>query len=122
MKKLEKVVNVGEFSLIFESIRKFSAVMAVKAELGKKVFDAYKTKDKKTLLALVGEIDEFVVRLDEFTDAFDRRYTDEYFTHDVFVCGNRLGGLRLNSLLCKKKIIEYVEGKIPTIEILDEQL
>lgn len=122
MKKLEKVVNVGEFSLIFESIRKFSAVMAVKAELGKKVFDAYKTKDKKTLLALVGGIDEFVVRLDEFTDAFDRRYTDEYFTHDVFVCGNRLGGLRLNSLLCKKKIIEYVEGKIPTIEILDEQL
>lgn len=117
-----KKVDGGEFSLIFDNVQKFAECMAIKAELGKQVFDAYKAKDYVLLKNCIQTMDNFIVKLDEFIDAFDRRYTDEYYTHDIFTCGNRLGGLRLNTLLCKRKLIEYIEGRIPTIEILDEQI
>lgn len=120
--KLKKV-EAGEFSLIFDSLQKLAEVMAIKSELGHEVLWSYMEKDREALASCVTKLDEMIEKLDIFIESFILRYNDEFQVSRFDICcSQQLGGAKMKAIYERKMINEYLAGKIPTIEILDEQI
>ena len=123
-KKLHKTArSYRKFGYIFESAARLCDVLAVKYELGVKTRAAYKAGDKEELLRLANEdYTEVYKRIERFYAAFEHQWTHENKHCGFEVQEARLGAMLLRTKACKKRLIDYVSGKLDSIQELEREI
>ena len=111
------------YGYVFDTAAKLCDVLEIKYELGLKTRAAYEAGDKTELKRLAEH--EYVLvgkRLSAFAKAFEKQWMTDNKPHGFDVQEMRLGALiyRLNS--CRRRILNYVNGNIDSIEELEEEL
>ena len=111
------------YGYLFDTEAKLCDVLAIKYELGLRTRLAYEAGDKATLRSLAeNEYVEVAKRLKIFTLAFEKQWMKENKPHGFDVQHLRLGGIMCRTDACRRRILDYVNGKIDRIEELDEEL
>ena len=123
----EKLYRVAKssrkYGYIFESAARLSDVLAIKYELGKKTRAAYKAGNKDELRRLANEdYTEVYKRLEKFYVAFERQWTKDNKHCGFEVQEARLGAMLLRTKSCKKRLLDYADGKLPQIQELERDI
>ena len=112
-----------KFGYIFESEARLCDVLSIKYELGFKTRRAYKAGDKAELKRLAEEdYTELYKRLERFYQAFERQWTTDNKYCGFEVQDGRLGAMLLRTKACKRRLLDYVSGKLDSIQELEVDL
>ncbi len=121
-KMMEKISGQGRFSYIFETMHKLCIVLKQKADLGIRIREAYEKGDKEELSRIAKEEIPVLRRdLNAFYEAFQRQWRLENKAFGFEVQTLRIGGLERRLSDTAKQLEEFVEGRIPVIEELEEE-
>ena len=117
----DEVEKAGEYGYIYESVATFCDVLALKAELGHKLYAAYHAGDKDTVSKIAKEtIPEIIRRLGVFHDALRVQWFTENKNFGLDVLDLRIGGL-VGQLKTAKIVLEqWVDGKREKVDELEE--
>ncbi len=112
-----------KYGYVFDTAAKLCRVMAIKYELGLNTRKAYEAGDKDALRKLAIEDYAKAIKLiDVFAKAFEKQWMIDNKPHGFDVQDLRLGGLIRRLDACRRRILDYVNGKIDCIEELDQPL
>ena len=110
----------GEFASAFEIIRRLTAVLELKADLGIRLRAAYQAKDKAALAALAADCEEIGRRIRALWEthrASWMRYNKPFGWES---CDLRYGGLLARMESVKARITDYLDGKVGRLEELEK--
>ncbi len=111
------------YGYVFDTAAKLCDVLEIKYELGLKTRTAYEAGDKAELKRLAeNEYVEVGKRLSLFARAFEKQWMADNKPHGFDVQEMRLGALLYRLDSCRRRILNYVNGKIDCIEELEEKL
>ena len=111
------------YGYVFDTAARLCDVLAIKYELGVRTRAAYLSGDKETLRALADrEYTELLKLIDSFGRAFERQWFKDNKTHGFDVQDHRIGALIRRTEACRRRLYDYVNGKIDQIEELSEEL
>ena len=123
----EKLYTVAtktrKFGYLFKSAAKLCDALSVKFELGLKTRNAYKAGDKEELRRLA---ENDYKEAEKLIRAYHRTFEDQWFFENK-PCGFdvqdiRLGAVIQRTISCRRRILDYVNGKIDSIPELEEEL
>lgn len=109
-----------KYGYLFDTLAKLCDVLYDKYELGVKTRQAYQSGDKEKLLSLANvEYARVIKSLKVFSRALEKQWLLENKTYGFEVQELRLGGLINRVSSCRKRIKDFVNGKIARIEELE---
>ena len=112
-----------KYGYVFDTAAKLCDVMAIKYELGLRTRKAYEAGDKTELERLAkNEYVQVIKRIEVFAKAFEKQWFMDNKPHGFDVQDHRIGGLLRRADACRRRILDYVSGKIDRIDELDEKL
>lgn len=112
-----------KYGYVFNTAAKLCDVMAIKYELGLKTRKAYEAGDKKELERLAKNDYVKVEKLIRiFGEAFEKQWYTDNKPHGFDVQHHRIGALIYRTDACRRRILDYVSGKINCIDELEETL
>ncbi|MBQ8410074.1 MAG: beta-N-acetylhexosaminidase [Clostridia bacterium] len=119
---LRPLAEHREYGYLFDNLAKLCHALEIKYELGVKTRAAYESGDLDALKALVDDYAEATSRIESFSLAFEKQWMAENKPQGFDGQELRIGGVlrRLDS--CRRKLIEYVEGRADRLPELDEKL
>ena len=113
----------ANYSFIYETQARLCDVMEKKLLLAKRTRELYSAHDTAGLKALAeNDYSQCIERTDRFYEAFRRQWYFVNKTYGFEVQDARLGGLIRRLENCRGRILDYVSGKIGSIDELDEGL
>lgn len=113
----------GEWGYLFRTVRALCDVLAVKFELGVVTRKLYRAGDKTALAALAnGAYTELLNRLEVFYEVYEACWAAEKKPHGFDVQDARLGGLIRRIAHCKRRLLDYADGKTQSIPELEEEI
>lgn len=123
----EKIRAAGKktrkFGYVFDTLAKLCDVLRYKYELGVKTRAAYKSNDKAELKRLASEdYAKVETALKLFIKAFEHQWMKENKPYGFEVQHARLGGLLYRIGSCKKRLIDYADGRLDSIPELCEDI
>ena len=120
-KKLKAVkAKTRKFGYLFDASQKLCDILSHKYELGVKTRKAYQSGDKDELLRLANtEYAALEKLIPIFLESFERQWTSENKHIGFEVQEIRIGGLIARTKSCRKRILDYVSGKINSIPELE---
>ena len=111
------------YGYLFDTQAKLCAVLAHKYELGLRCRRAYEAGDKQKLRRLVEQEFPAVEKaIPAFRDAFEKQWFKENKASGFDVQDIRIGAVLQRLKSARKRITDYVNGKIDRIEEYDEEL
>jgi hypothetical protein len=111
------------YGYVFDCAAKLCDVLAIKYELGLRTRKAYEAGDKETLKALAeNEYVQVGKRLAVYARSFEKQWMIDNKPQGFDVQDMRLGGMIHRTDACRRRILDYVNGKLDRIEELDEKL
>ena len=119
---LEAAPETGRWDYLFRTQRALCRVLEVKAELGLRTRAAYHSGDRGALAALLSDYQAAEERLEEFYEALRAQWDRENKRTGFEVQDIRLGGLGRRICHCRTILKDYLEGRLPRIEELEEPL
>ena len=112
-----------KYGYLFDTQAKLCDVLAVKYELGIRTRRAYKAGDKEELRRLANEDYARAIKLaDIFGKAFEKQWFCENKTCGFDVQDIRIGGLIRRLSACRKRLLDYADGRINAIEELEGEI
>ena len=123
-KKLYAVAKkTRKFGYLFNTAAKLADALAVKFELGTKTRDAYKAGDMETLRSLAeNDYVEAEKLIKAYALAFEKQWFYENHPGGFDVQDIRLGAVIRRTSACRRRILDYVNGKLDSIPELEEEL
>ena len=110
-----------KYGYVFDTAAKICDVMAIKYELGVKTRAAYQSRDKAELRRLAEEDYAKLLKLiNVFARAFEKQWMLENKPYGFDVHDIRLGGLTRRIDSCRRRLLDYVNGKLDKIDELEE--
>lgn len=111
----------ANWGYIYRTLAALCDLLAVKADLGRKITAAYLAGDKEEVRRIAVEvIPDAVGRLDVFTKAFREQWFRENKTFGFSAEDQRLGGLRARLLATAERLCDWADGKAERIEELEQ--
>lgn len=121
--KLKKAkVRSKNFSYIFESYEKLCRLMKIKYTLGFRTRTAYKQGNKEELKPIVKDYEKTIRYTQDFINYFRKMWFTDSKPHGFDVQDLRLGGVIQRLKANRRRLIEYIDGKVSTIDELEEEL
>ena len=112
-----------KYGYVFDTAAKLSDVLAIKYDLGLRTRKAYEAGDKQELERLAkNEYVQVAKRLEIFERAFEKQWFLDNKPQGFDVQEHRLGALLLRTNSCRRRLLDYVNGKIDRIDELEEPL
>jgi hypothetical protein len=112
-----------KYGYIFDSASKLCDLLSIKYELGVKTRAAYKAGNKDELLRLANEdYTELYKKFERFYTALEKQWTFDNKHCGFEVQESRIGGMLLRTKACKKRLLDYVSGKLDSIQELEREL
>lgn len=123
-KKLYAVAKkTRKFGYLFNTAARLCDALAVKFELGYKTRAAYKAGDKDTLRSLAeNEYVEVEKLIKAFANTFEKQWQYENHPGGFDVQDIRLGAIIRRTVTCRRRLLDYVNGKVNSIPELEEEL
>lgn len=123
-KKLYAVAKRSRrYGYLFDAAAKMCDVMKYKYELGKKTRAAYEKGDKAELERLAKtDYIEVAKAMRKFGAAFEKQWYKDNKPQGFDVQDHRIGGMIYRTETCRKRILDYVAGKIDSIPEYEEKL
>ena len=110
-----------EFGYLFETQATLCDILTEKFDLGIRTRELYAKGDKNGLLALAeGEYTSFEEKWSAFYEAFRVQWETVNKTYGFEMQDMRLGGLLARVKNCKRRLLDYVNGKADRIAELEE--
>ncbi len=118
---LELAKRESVFSYIFENYAKLSKVLIRKATYGKRLYEAYQSRDKELLYPFIEELKEIKADMEQFYSTMRTLWLKENKGFGFEVLDVRIGGLisRIETVTIMLK--EYLEGRAEKIYELEEE-
>ncbi len=111
------------YGYVFDTAAKLCDVLAIKYELGLRTRKAYEQGDKATLEALAkNEYVKVAKLIEAYARAFEKQWFRDNKPHGFDVQEHRLGALLYRTNACRRRLLDYVNGKLDRIDELDEPL
>lgn len=111
------------YGYLFKTAAKLCEVLSVKYELGLKTRKAYNAGDKAELMRLANnEFKEAIRLMREFGDVYEAQWFRDNKPHGFDIQDLRIGGATRRLEACRRRLIDYVGGKIDSIPELDEKI
>jgi len=111
------------YGYVFDTAAKLCDVMAIKYELGLRTRRAYEAGNKEELASLAkNEYVQVAKWIDIYARAFEKQWFADNKPHGFDVQDHRLGALIRRTDACRRRILDYVSGRIERIEELEEKL
>ena len=112
-----------KYGYLFRTAATLAEALAVKFELGYKTRNAYKAGDKDELRRLA---ENDYKEVEKLIRAYLRAFEEQWF-YENKPCGFDVQDIRLGATLqrtvsCRRRILDYVNGKIDSIPELEEEL
>lgn len=117
----EALPRSGEYKYVFDTLGKLASVLELKADLGIRTREIYKSGDKSKLDALIKDYAEAISRTEAFYEAMRVQWFTENKLHGFEVQDIRIGGLIMRIKNCKRILEDYRDGKIDSIPALTEE-
>ena len=123
-KKLYAVAKkTRKFGYLFNTAARLCDALAVKFELGYKTREAYKAGDKDALRSLA---ENEYVEAEKLIKAYALTFEKQWF-YENHPCGFDVQDIRLGAIIrrtssCRRRLLDYVSGKIDSIPELEEDL
>ena len=110
------------YGYIFKTLAALCEVLELKYEIGVKTRHAYRANDKEELKRLADDYLEISRRMKKLHTAFSYQWHKENKPHGFDIQEIRLFGVagRIESL--RKRLLDYVNGKVNCIEELEEEI
>ena len=112
-----------KYGYVFDAAAKLCDVMAIKYELGLRTRKAYEAGDRVELEKLAKN--EYV-KVEKLIRIYGRAFEKQWFAdnkpHGFDVQDHRIGALIYRTDACRRRILDYVNGKISHIDELEEAL
>lgn len=122
-KKLsDKAQNSQKFDYIYDNLSKLCSVLSIKADIGIRLRKAYKSKDNNSLKKISNELDELIVRLQDFERSNEKQWMIECRPFGYEILNGRFGFLKNRILFAKKRINDYLNGDILVIDELEADI
>lgn len=119
-KKLAAWENDPTYGYLFKAQKALCEVLELKFDLGVRTREAYLNDDRETLSNLVHVYDEVLARVEKFYAAYKQQWMTENKPFGFDVQDLRLGGLMQRIKYCRVTLAEYLEGKLSSIEELEQ--
>ncbi len=121
-KELRELENAPEYGYLFKYAAVHCEFLAVKSDLGIRVRKAYEAGDRQALRECVRDLGYCEEKCEELYFAFRDAWLQDrkgagLEQHDI-----RFGGLKFRLRDCRLRLEDYLEGKIGTVDDLDEKL
>ena len=111
------------YGWLFDAAAKHCRLLEYKYELGIQTRKAYEAGDREALRRLAEkEYPEVIRRFKVYAKAFEKQWLMTNKPQGFDVQHHRLGGMILRTEACRRRILDYVSGKLPKIEELEEPL
>ncbi len=111
------------YGYVFNAAARLCDVLSIKYELGLRTRRAYEAGDKEELRRLAENEYKALLKL---IPAFERAFLKQWMTDNkpqgFDVQEQRLGGIILRTESCRRRILDYVNGRLERIEELEEEL
>ena len=118
--KLMALAKDPNFGYAFETLGKLCHAVSLKAEMGWRLYEAYRDGDKNTLAKIAdSEIPTLIEALQSFLVAFRRQWYKENKTFGFTPQEIRIGGLITRVESVKLRLDAYLNGEIEKIEELE---
>ena len=112
-----------KYGYVFDCAAKLCDVLAIKYELGLRTRRAYEAGDKAELERLAkNEYVKVAKLMDIYGKAFEKQWFADNKTCGFDIQDQRIGAIIRRTDACRRRILDYVNGKIDRIEELDEAL
>ena len=112
-----------KYGYVFDTAAKLSDILAIKYELGVRTRRAYLSGDKETLRSLAeNEYARLPKLIDAFGKAFEKQWFKDNKPHGFDVQDHRIGALLRRTDACRRRLLDYVNGRIDSIPELSEEL
>lgn len=112
-----------KYAYLFDTQAKLCDVLIYKYALGYKTRKAYEAGDKETLRSLADtDYREVEKRLRVFHAAFEKQWFTDNKPCGFDVQDLRLGGAMQRCASCRRRLLDYVNGRIDSIPELEEKL
>ena len=119
----EVAKKTRKYGYVFKALAELCSVLEVKYELGVKTRKAYKEGNREELARLIKEdYPEAEKRVRKFHDAFEKQWMADNKGYGFEIHSARLGGLCQRLCSCRKRIADYLKGKVDKIEELEEEI
>ena len=123
----KELAEVGKksrkYGYLFKTAQLLCEALAVKYELGIKTRAAYQSNDKEALRALAeNDYVEAEKRIKAFARAFEKQWFTENKPHGFDVQDIRLGAIIQRTVSCRRRLLDYVNGKIASIPELETEI
>lgn len=116
------VKRAGKWAYLFKTQEDLCNVLAIKAELGIQLRQAYQNGDKEELKNLAVKIKKLLKLVDTLYDSFLYQWTKEARPNGFDVQDIRFGALKQRLVAAVRKINDYLDGKTAEIGELGEEL
>lgn len=111
------------YGYLFDNLAKLCSALEVKAELGVKTREAYRSGDKDALRALANnDYCEAIKRIKLFAASNEKQWMLENKPQGFDVQDIRLGGCLRRLESCRRRLLDYVDGKVESIPELEGEL
>lgn len=112
----------GPYRRLFETAEALSGVLALKAELGLELKEAYDRRDIQKLKALAEDrLPRLIAQTERFRDCLEKQWMEENKPFGFEVQDIRLGALIQRIKTAKKRVDDFVSGRVHRIEELEEE-
>jgi hypothetical protein len=115
-----EIERAGEYGYIYRSVAAFCDVLAIKAELGRRLHTAYLANNKATVDKIANEeIDEVIRRVEIFHDALRNQWFTENKNFGLDVLDIRIGGMIGQLKTAKITLNRWLSGEIDKVDELE---
>ena len=117
----DNVAKYPEFGYLFKVQAALCDILTEKFDLGIRTRELYENGDKEGLRAIAqGEYARFETRWEDFYEAFRYQWETVNKTYGFEMQDLRLGGLLARVKNCKRRLLDYADGKTDRIAELEE--
>jgi hexosaminidase len=111
-----------DFGYLFKAAAALCDLISKKAQLGINTRAAYLNGDRDALSAMLSEYDEASESAEKFYEAYRDAWLYDKKGSGFEVMDIRIGGVIRRLSYCKKRIEDYLSGKIPEIDELNDKM
>lgn len=112
-----------KYGYLFDTAAKLCEVMQYKYDIGKKTRTAYENGDKEELKRLAkNDYVNLARNMKKFSLAFEKQWYKENKPQGFDIQDHRIGGMIHRTDACRRRILDYVAGRVDTIPEYEEKL
>lgn len=122
VKLADAAERMNDFKYLFDTAAKLCNVLEIKAEIGIRSREVYRSGDKTALETLIKDYEEMIERTKVFYKAFKYQWFKENKPNGFEVHDIRFGGLIMRMQSCHDRLVDLRNGTITSIPELEEEI